>query len=182
MKLKAGVVTADGLWSAGLVLLVGQIAEVVMPDHNADVVLWALSLPDTVSDRRILAFGDDEEYLEALKRRRIGGIIVPQATVEELAMALRAVARGEWFLHPSLVEQFLEPEPEPERPYIEIPSPREIDILRYVAEGYTNRQAANVLGISVRTVESHRANLMDKVGLRCRRELVRYAKENGYCT
>jgi two-component system, NarL family, response regulator NreC len=57
-------------------------------------------------------------------------------------------------------------------------SPRELDVLQLVALGYTNRQIADDLHLSVRTVENHRANLMDKLQLRSRVELVRYATEN----
>lgn len=63
---------------------------------------------------------------------------------------------------------------------IELPTAREIDVLRYLARGYTNRQIAAALFISVRTVESHRSNLMAKLNRRGRAELVRYAREMGY--
>jgi DNA-binding NarL/FixJ family response regulator len=58
-------------------------------------------------------------------------------------------------------------------------TPREIEVLRLLAQGHTNRQAAEVLGISVRTVESHRANILGKLGLRGRVDLVRYAMDRG---
>ncbi len=57
-------------------------------------------------------------------------------------------------------------------------TPRETDVLRLIAQGYTNRQMADMLSISIRTVESHRSNLMGKLGLHSRVELVRYAREN----
>jgi len=58
-------------------------------------------------------------------------------------------------------------------------TPRELEVLRRIALGYTNRQIAEELGISVRTVETHRANLMGKLGVNSRVELVRYAREHG---
>ena len=61
---------------------------------------------------------------------------------------------------------------------VESLTPRETDVLRLIAQGYTNRQMADMLSISVRTVESHRSNLMGKLDLHSRVELVRYAKEN----
>jgi two-component system response regulator NreC len=63
---------------------------------------------------------------------------------------------------------------------VEALSPREIDVLKLIVQGYTNRQTAEALSISVRTVESHRANLMGKLNLRSRVDLVRYAKENNF--
>jgi two-component system, NarL family, response regulator NreC len=79
----------------------------------------------------------------------------------------------------TLFKDMSPPPPTKDSP-IEAPTPREIDVLRYIAQGYTNRQTAEALSISVRTVESHRANLMSKLGLSSRVELVRYAKENGF--
>ena len=58
-------------------------------------------------------------------------------------------------------------------------TPREIEVLKLIVQGYTNRQIGEELNISVRTAESHRANLSEKLGLRSRVELVRYARENG---
>jgi two-component system response regulator NreC len=64
-------------------------------------------------------------------------------------------------------------------PAVESLTPREIEVLHLIAKGYTNGQIANELSLSVRTVESHRANLMSKLELRSRVELVRYAIEHG---
>jgi DNA-binding NarL/FixJ family response regulator len=61
---------------------------------------------------------------------------------------------------------------------VEALTPREVDVLRLIAQGHTNRQMADMLSISVRTVESHRSNLMGKLDLHSRVDLVRYAKEN----
>ncbi|HSR31862.1 MAG TPA: response regulator transcription factor, partial [Anaerolineae bacterium] len=58
-------------------------------------------------------------------------------------------------------------------------TPRETDVLKLIVQGYTNRQVGEELGISVRTVEGHRANLLEKLGLRTRVELVRYARDRG---
>lgn len=176
--IRAGVVSTGGLWSAGLLLLVGQVAEIVQPGRTADVIVWDLPLPELV-DRRILVIGDDTALLKPLRAQAIGGVITRQATADELVVAVRAVARGEMFLHPALTAQFLNP-PEPRRLYFETPTPREADVLRRVVRGYTNKQTAAELGISVRTVESHRANLMDKLNIRSRRGLVRYAQEADY--
>jgi DNA-binding NarL/FixJ family response regulator len=85
------------------------------------------------------------------------------------------------YVHPSLTRALLK-EISPSLVPEEIPSEpltaREIEVLRLIAQGHTNRQVADVLHISVRTVESHRANLMSKLGLSSRAELVRYAMEH----
>jgi two-component system response regulator NreC len=72
------------------------------------------------------------------------------------------------------------PEPRTEQPGSPDPlTPRETDVLKLIVQGYTNRQVGEELGISVRTVEGHRANLLEKLGLRTRVELVRYARDRG---
>jgi two-component system response regulator NreC len=70
--------------------------------------------------------------------------------------------------------------PKPVSPALVEPlTPREVDVLRLIVEGYTNKQVAEQLSISTRTVEGHRANLSEKLGLHSRVELVRYAREHG---
>ncbi len=70
-------------------------------------------------------------------------------------------------------------EPDPEKKREDTPlTPREVEVLRLIAQGYTNRQIAESLDLSVRTVESHRANVMGKLGLHTRVQLVRYAAEH----
>jgi DNA-binding CsgD family transcriptional regulator len=72
------------------------------------------------------------------------------------------------------------PHPPPtDEELIEPLTPREIEVLRLIAKGHTNRQTGEILSISVRTVESHRANIMDKLGVRGRVGLVRYAMDHG---
>jgi two-component system response regulator NreC len=84
------------------------------------------------------------------------------------------------YVHPSLTRglfQDLTPAP-PARLEVEALTPRELDVLRLLALGHTNRQIAQVLSLSVRTVESHRSSIVDKLGLRTRAELAQYAAEH----
>jgi len=78
----------------------------------------------------------------------------------------------------TLLKGLVPSSPTDEQP-VESLTPRDIEVLRLIAQGYTNREIADLLSLSVRTVESHRANIMDKLGLRGRAELVRYAREHG---
>jgi two-component system response regulator NreC len=100
----------------------------------------------------------------------------------ELLNAIRAVHRGEVYVHPFMMRALLKPpakEPEPKKDRGDTPlTPREVEVLRFIARGYTNRQISQTLKLSVRTVESHRANLMGKLGLQTRVQLVRYATEH----
>jgi DNA-binding NarL/FixJ family response regulator len=108
------------------------------------------------------------------------GYILKRAVESELIDAIRAVQRGELYIHPAMPRALLDESNwsqlanRPERTL----TLREVEVLKYIAQGYTNRQIAGLLCISVRTVESHRANLMDKLDLHSRVELVRYANEH----
>ena len=110
------------------------------------------------------------------------GYIVKRAVEDELVSAIRAAMRGELYVHPAMMRALLSYDAvsSPARGYVEPLTPREVDVLRLVASGHTNREIAERLTLSVRTVESHRANLMAKLCLHSRAELVRYAAAHGY--
>ncbi|GBD10111.1 Oxygen regulatory protein NreC [Candidatus Thermoflexus japonica] len=160
-----------------------------------DVVLLDISMPGrggievtrilkkTLPEIRILILTvhEDEGLLREAIRRGASGYIIKRAVEEELVHAIRAVWRGDLYIHPAMTRALLkELNPPPIEPLqVEPLTPRELEVLRLIALGYTNRQIAEELGISIRTVETHRANLMGKLGLSSRVELVRYAREHG---
>jgi DNA-binding NarL/FixJ family response regulator len=126
----------------------------------------------------ILSMHDDERYLfEALKAGASGYVLKAQADTDLLA-AIRAVERGEPFLTPeaqrTLIKDVLERGSSGEEL-----TPREEEIVKLVAEAHTTRQIAELLHLSEKTVENHRANAMRKLGMRDRVELVRYAIRRG---
>jgi len=130
----------------------------------------------------ILTVHEDESLLQEAIQAGASGYIVKRAVESELIDAIRAVWRGDLYIHPAMTRALLK-EMSPSRSSnneapVESLTPRETDVLRLIAQGYTNRQMADMLSISVRTVESHRSNLMGKLDLHSRVELVRYAKEN----
>jgi DNA-binding NarL/FixJ family response regulator len=127
----------------------------------------------------ILSMYDDERYLfEALKAGASGYVLKAQADVD-LIGAVRAVERGEPFLTPAaqraLIQDVLG---EGTRGSDEL-SPREQEVVKLVAEAHTNREIAEILHLSEKTVENHRSNAMRKLGMRDRVELVRYAIRRG---
>jgi len=133
----------------------------------------------------ILTMHEEEEYLREALRAGSAGYVLKRAAAEELLSAIRAVYHGGVYLHPEHARRLLEemvdrgarrPEPETEPPL----SPREREVLCLIALGYTNQQAADALYLSVKTVETYRARLMAKLGLRTRAELVRYALQQGW--
>ena len=127
----------------------------------------------------ILSMHDDDRYLfEALKAGASGYVLKTQADTD-LLTAIRAVDRGEPFLTPdaqqALIKDVLERGGEAEAEL----SPREEQIVKLVAEANTTKQIAEILHLSEKTVENHRANAMRKLGMRDRVELVRYAIRRG---
>jgi DNA-binding NarL/FixJ family response regulator len=132
----------------------------------------------------ILTVFKTEEYVREALRVGADGYVLKDASYEELLVALRSVARGKTYLSPDVsshvVDTFLNPEHAAPRdtPW-QLLTTRERSILQLVAEGRTNRLAAEFLNVSPKTVEKHRANLMRKLGLRNSGELVMVAVEMG---
>jgi two-component system response regulator NreC len=132
----------------------------------------------------VLTMHDDEAYLRQFLQIGAAGYIVKKAADTELVDAIRAVHRGESFIHPSLtrvlIDRYLQQQPPVKvKESVEELTPRETEVLRLVAQGYTSQQVAEQLSISVNTVETHRAHIMEKLGLRGRAQLVRYAIARG---
>ena len=126
-----------------------------------------------------LSMHDDERYLfEALKAGASGYVLKAQADTDLLA-AIRAVERGEPFLTPAAQRTLIKDVLERGSSGEEELTPREEEIVKLVAEANTTKQIAELLHLSEKTVENHRANAMRKLGMRDRVELVRYAIRRG---
>lgn len=172
-----------------------------------DIVLMDLALPVRSGDpftlpsgldaiRRIkagrpearvlaLTMHDDEGYLRAVLEAGGSGYVLKQAADTELLSAIRAVWRGGTYLHPEHVQCLLESAPsapateEGGSDSYELLSPREKQVLRLIALGHTNQQVADMLHLSIKTVETYKARLMAKLELTGRAALVRYALQRG---
>jgi len=125
-----------------------------------------------------------EEYVRAALRLGIDGYVLKDATLEELLIAVRSVAKGKKYLSPDVsghvVESFLHPEQSSGKAsQLNMLTNRERGILQLIAEGRTNRSAAEFLCVSPKTVEKHRASLMQKLGLRNATEMTLVAMEMG---
>ena len=128
----------------------------------------------------MLSMHDDERYLfEALKAGASGYVLKREAD-QDLVGAIRAVGRGDAFLtnaaERSMVRQWMDEGAE--GPAIPL-TPREEEVVKLIAEAHTNAQIADILHLAEKTVESHRANVLRKLGMRDRVELVRYAIRRG---
>lgn len=166
-------------------------------DLKPDVVLMDVAMPGMSgieATRQIkeanphtavlaLTMHEDEQYFFEMLQAGASGYVPKRAAPDDLISAIRVVSQGNIFLYPSLakvlVKDFLQRAEESPVSAEEKLTPREREVLTYVAEGYTNREIARALVISVKTVDRHRENIMRKLNMHSRVELVKYAIEKG---
>ncbi|UOR14013.1 response regulator transcription factor [Halobacillus amylolyticus] len=138
-------------------------------------------LPDTAI--LVLTMHDDEEYLFRAIQTGASGCVLKSAPHNELINAIESVNTGNAYLHPSatkkLMEEYLGNLKHNGSDLFELLSEREKEILTLVAKGYANKEIAGKLIISVKTVETHKSNLMEKLQMKTRPELVSYALKKG---
>jgi DNA-binding NarL/FixJ family response regulator len=131
----------------------------------------------------ILSMHDNERYFFEALRAGASGYVLKSVVDRDLVEACRATMRGEPFIYPAaaraLVRDFLERARSGDGIRDDPLTPRESEITKLVAEGYTSREIADALFISEKTVERHRANILEKLGMRDRVELTRYAIRRG---
>lgn len=130
----------------------------------------------------IVTMHDDPAYVRSAIAMGAAGYVNKSAADTELVSAIRAVASGRVFIdvgHATSIDSMLSPGSSSGRKPVDSLSDREREVLRQVARGYTNQQIADEIGLSVKTVESYRARLMKKLGMRERADLVRLALDMG---
>lgn len=161
-----------------------------------DIVLMDIGLPDIdgiETTRRlkkihpqikvlILSVYEDQSLLLEAIRAGASGYVIKRAAGEELLDAIKAVSKGYMYIHPAITRLLihdLAPAADSKRGALETLTPRELEVMGYIIRGFTNRQIAETLFISVRTVEGHRASLFSKLGITNRVELVEFAEKYG---
>jgi DNA-binding NarL/FixJ family response regulator len=131
----------------------------------------------------ILSMHDNERFFFEALRAGASGYVVKSAADRDLVEACRATMRGEPFLYPQAVTALIRDHLERAATGGELSpdplSPRESEVIKLIAEGHTSREIAELLVISEKTVERHRANILDKLGLRDRVDMTRYAIRHG---
>jgi two-component system response regulator NreC len=162
--------------------------------HKPDVVLMDIGLPDKsgievtpevlreAPDAKvlILSMEDDPRYVREAFAAGASGYVLKEAADAEVVEALKHVAGGERYVHPALGARMAVADAEASaRAEADPLSDREREVLRLLALGHTNQEIATTLYISVRTAETHRAHIMQKLQLTTRAELVRYALAQG---
>ncbi len=159
-----------------------------------DVVLMDVTMPDldgldatkTIKQRwpeiqvLVLTMHRSDEYFFEMLKMGASGYLLKGAETEELLEAIRAVSKGEVFLYPSmagkLVQRYLD---QLDDHQVSILTRREHEVFVLLAEGYASKEIAEKLVLSASTIHTHRSNIMKKLNLSNRHELIRYARENG---
>jgi DNA-binding NarL/FixJ family response regulator len=130
----------------------------------------------------ILSMYENEQFLFEALKAGASGYVLKSSGDEDLIEACRAAMRGQSFLYPSavhtLVRDLIERADERGTEF-DLLTPREVEVLKLIAEGYTSKEIAAMLVISIKTVDRHRTNMLDKLGMRDRVELTRYAIRRG---
>jgi two-component system response regulator NreC len=156
--------------------------------HKPDVIVLDLNMPgrpslEVIPEIRersprtqivVLTMQDDPAFAREAMRAGVLGYVLKDSADAELVKAVRMAAEGRTYLQPQLGARIAA---EPTGPADDL-SEREVEVLRLIALGHTNAEIAGQLYLSVRTVESHRANIQRKLGLATRAELVRYALDH----
>ena len=152
------------------------LLDVMMPDQSGIEAVPQLLHEHPDTRVLILSMQDDPRYVREAFEAGASGYVLKEAADAELVAAIREVGAGGRYVHPELGARLVAAESEERRRAEEDPlSEREREVLRLLALGHTNQEIAKQLYISVRTAETHRAHIMQKLRLSSRAELVRYA-------
>jgi DNA-binding NarL/FixJ family response regulator len=182
----------------------GEEAVALVDRHKPDVVIMDISMPklngieatglmkQSNPDLKIiiLTVHEDEEYVYQMLRAGASGYVLKSAGKKEIFAAIRSALSGDRFFSPGIskliIEGFIrrdkEQRPGQEQPVTHSSQPltrREVEVLQYIAQGFTNKKIAEALFLSIRTINTHRTNLMQKLDIHDTARLVRYAIETG---
>lgn len=187
---------------SGDIEVVGEASDGLEAVHmteklKPDIVLMDISMPKlggleaTLEIRKkmpdvkilVLTQYEDREYLSRFLRAGISGYILKKAAGSELISAIRAVRRGELYLHPSIskevVQGYLDKDKTPAEDLYDKLTEREKQVLRLISEGYTYKEIAEALGISVKTAIAHHTKISEKLNIHTRAGLIKFAIQKG---
>lgn len=166
--------------------------------HHPDIIIMDVNMPKlggletTVEIKKmhpeikilVLTQYEDREYISRFLKAGVSGYLLKKAVGSDLIAALKAIVRGELYLYSSIASEVVEgylrrdQQVEMESPYEKL-SDREKQVLKLVAEGYTHKEAADMLNISVKTVIAHQTNIGEKLGIHARAGLIKFAIQQG---
>jgi two-component system, NarL family, response regulator NreC len=158
------------------------VADLVLPDDRGADVVKRLNVRYPDSAILVLTMVDNPTDVQRCFAAGARGYLLKETASTELVDAVRKVAAGEDYLQPALgaaLARWRDTPGHVDADAVDDLTPREREVLRLIALGHTNAEVAEMLAVSVRTVENHRASVMRKLGLRTRAELVRHASDTG---
>jgi DNA-binding NarL/FixJ family response regulator len=161
------------------------LMDIAMPVLNGMEATRQILAANPAAKIVILSAHSDDEYLERMRAVGVAGFLEKQTSAEILAKAIVEVAKGNVFFSPSIAKRIREKDAKPRdreglvKANATRLTAREAEVLQLVAEGSANKQVAAQLGISIKTVEKHRQNLMDKLNIHDTAGLTRYAISAG---
>lgn len=158
------------------------VLDISMPDLDGIAVTKMLETKNYDVRILILTIHEDKALLREALKSGASGYVLKRVAEKELISAIKIIMRGDMYIDPSMqhtLVDHIEKSTGAIQKTFEPLTPRETEVLKLIVVGYTNRQVGEELHISVRTVEGHRANLSEKLGMKSRIELVRYARDKG---
>ncbi len=172
------------------------VMDITMPDMDGLEACQLIRSQQPATQVLMLTMHESEEYFLQALRMGAAGYLVKKAAPADLQMAINSIAQGGAFLYPGLAKALIRAyvaSPEPATPAshdhitvtsslaqaLRVLTPREVEVLKSVAEGRTNHEIADQLTLSIKTVQTHRANVMEKLDLRDITHLVRFAVHHG---
>ena len=160
------------------------LMDIQMPDLNGIEATKIIKEKSPETAVLALTMHEDDHYFFEMLHAGASGYVLKRAAPDEVVQAIRTVCRGEVFLHPMMAKRLVTDyvnrtdKNESEKAYSNL-TPREQEVLTLIAEGYSNAEIANDLYISIKTVDRHRENIMRKLNMHSRIDLVKYAIRTG---
>jgi DNA-binding NarL/FixJ family response regulator len=157
------------------------VIDIAMPKIDGIKVVKYLRDHSTLIPVLALSANDDSKSIKAILQAGANGFVPKTSSLQELDFAINAILRGNAYISPSVSERMLNPDSATSRANtaISILTTRELEIMRLLAEGKPNREIGGILHISTRTVDTHRSNILKKLGFKTNADLVRLAISEG---
>ena len=160
------------------------LMDIAMPSLNGLEATKQIRREDPNARVLVLTMYESDEYVAQMLEAGATGYVLKKVAGSELVSAIHAVYQGEAFLYPSITKRLVQDylrriETDQERITSDNLTDREREILQLIAEGHTSKEIADLLTLSVRTVQNHRAHIMQKLGIHDRGDLIKYAIQKG---